>query len=349
MPPPAPGHQGERAARDRLRLALVAARPPCRPAPLLHWRAGASNTAAGWTRRSFIQEPIPRSCSARPATRRICGFATELAATDGTALARLWLHTSPEFALKKLLAAGEERLYAFARVFRNRERRAFAPSRIHHAQAWYRAGATYEALMADCAELLATAAVAAGTRRLAWRGQEVDPRAPFERVTLAEAFAHHAGIDLLASVAADGSTDRDHLAAGLRAAGMRVAADDGWSDLFSRVLVERIEPRPGQPGTRATAWPTSVAEAALAASRAIRAWPSASRLYACGVEPRGRRADRSDRAAPALRAGDGGEGAHLLASATRSTRISWHGTRDHAAASGIALGFDRLVMLASGA
>jgi lysyl-tRNA synthetase class 2 len=76
-------------------------------------------------------------------------FATMLESPDG-ASARLYLRTSPEFACKKLLAAGERRIVEFAKAFRNRERGA-----LHHPEftlvEWYRAGEPYEALMADCA------------------------------------------------------------------------------------------------------------------------------------------------------------------------------------------------------
>src|SRR5690242_8634438 len=125
-------------------------------------------------------------------------FATELV-TPAMARERLYLHTSPEFAAKKLLAAGEQRIFEFARVFRNRERGA-----LHHPEftllEWYRAGETYDAMMADCAAILAIAARAAEAKQISFRGRVADPFAPPERVTLAEAFARFAGIDLLATL-----------------------------------------------------------------------------------------------------------------------------------------------------
>ena len=115
-------------------------------------------------------------------------FATALAATDGSPGPALYLRTSPEFACKKLLAAGERRLVEFAKVFRNRERGA-----LHHPEftlvEWYRAGEPYEALMADCGAILAQAAEAAGTGTLSFRGRVADPFAEPERITVAEAFA----------------------------------------------------------------------------------------------------------------------------------------------------------------
>jgi lysyl-tRNA synthetase class 2 len=111
-------------------------------------------------------------------------FATDLIAPDGEA-SRLYLHTSPEFAAKKLLAAGERRIFDFARVFRNRER-----GGLHHPEftllEWYRAGEPYEAVMGDCATLLAEAAAAAGTKALTFRGRCADPFVEPERMTVAK-------------------------------------------------------------------------------------------------------------------------------------------------------------------
>src|SRR3981081_3377061 len=169
-------------------------------------------------------------------------FATELV-TPAAERARLYLHTSPEFAAKKLLAAGERRIFELARVFRNRERGV-----LHHPEftllEWYRAGEPYEAVMADCAAILAVAARTAGTGQISFRGRTADPFAPPERLSVADAFARHAGIDLLATLDARAG-DRDALARQAAAAGVRCAADDDWSDIFSRVLVERIEPNLG--------------------------------------------------------------------------------------------------------
>ena len=209
-------------------------------------------------------------------------FATEALGLAGER-STLFLRTSPEFAAKKLLAAGETRTFELARVWRNRER-----GPLHHPEftllEWYRAGEPYEAVMGDCASLLALAAEAAGTNTLSYRNRRVDPLAEAERVTLAEAFRDFAHIDLLASVQADGATDRDALAAAAAGQGIRVAPDDTWSDIFSRVLVERIEPNLGQ--ERATIlceYPVS--EAALARPKA--ADPRVAErfeLYACGIE-----------------------------------------------------------------
>ena len=134
------------------------------------------------------------------------GFGTTLI-DDAGANHPYYLHTSPEFAAKKLLTAGERRIFDFARVFRNRERTA-----LHHPEftmlEWYRAGEDYETLMQDSAALMAEAARAAGAIMLRWRGVEADPFAEPERLTLQQAFIRHAGIDLLRTVTADHDVDR---------------------------------------------------------------------------------------------------------------------------------------------
>jgi lysyl-tRNA synthetase class 2 len=276
------------------------------------------------------------------------GFATELVHPSGER-APLFLHTSPEFAAKKLLAAGETRIFEFARVWRNRERGA-----LHHPEftllEWYRTEASYEALMGDCARLLALAADAAGTRALGFRGREADPLAPPERLTVAQAFARHAAVDLMASIAADGSTDREALAAEARAAGVRVADDDVWADVFSRILTERIEPNLGlgRP-TILCEYPT--AEAALARPTSHdRRVAERFELYACGVELANAFGELTD---------PGEQRRRFEAEMDEKERI-W-GERypideDFLAAlammppaAGAALGFDRLVMLATGA
>ncbi|MDR9810912.1 EF-P lysine aminoacylase EpmA [Rhizobium hidalgonense] len=275
-------------------------------------------------------------------------FATEALTTDGQR-APFYLHTSPEFACKKLLAAGEERISCFAHVYRNRER-----GPLHHPEftmlEWYRADESYESLMMDCVRILALAAETAKTEKLANRGGESDPFAGPERISVAVAFERHAGIDLLASVAADGSTDRDHLAAELRRVGMRVAEDDGWADLFSRVLVEMIEPHLGFGRiTILDEYPVSEAALARPSARDPRV-AERFELYACGVE-------LANGFGELTNAGEQRRRFEIeMAEKARVYGETYPLDEDFLAAlslmpeaSGIALGFDRLVMLATGA
>lgn len=303
---------------------------------------------AWFAARDFVEVETPALQVSPGNEAHLHAFATEAVGVAGGRSA-LYLRTSPEFAAKKLLAAGETRMFELARVWRNRER-----GPLHHPEftllEWYRAGETYETLMADCASLLAIAAEAAGTTALSYRDLSVDPLAEPERVTLAEAFHHFAKIDLLATVQADGAADRAALAAAARGQGVRVAADDTWADVFSRVLVEKIEPHLGR--DRATIlceYPVS--EAALARPKASD--PRVAErfeLYACGVELANCFGELTDPAEQRRR---------FEAEMAEKARV--YGERypideDFLAAlavmleaSGGALGLDRLVMLATGA
>ena len=275
-------------------------------------------------------------------------FSTQALGPDG-AVQPLYLHTSPEFACKKLLAAGERRIACFAHVYRNRER-----GPLHHPEftmlEWYRAGERYETLMRDSAEILALAAETTGTRRFSHQGREVDPFLAPERLSVAEAFDRFAGIDLLASIAKDGSTDRDALAAAMRQAGLRVAGDDTWADLFSRVLVEKVEPNLGL-GRATILDEYPVAEAALARpAQGDRRVAERFELYACGVELANAFGELTD-------AGEQRRRFELeMAEKARVYGETYPLDEDFLAAlavmpeaSGIALGFDRLAMLATGA
>ncbi|KPG00998.1 lysyl-tRNA synthetase [Rhodopseudomonas sp. AAP120] len=271
---------------------------------------------------------------------------TELLGSDGER-STLFLRTSPEFACKKLLAAGEARIFEFARVFRDRER-----GRLHLPEftmlEWYRAGEPYEAVIADCVALIGLAARTTGVGAFGYRGRSADPLARPEMLTVADAFDRYAGIDLLGTISG-GKGDRDALA---RAADskVRVVADDTWSDIFSKVLVEHVEPRLGE-GRLTVLHEYPAPEAALARSKA--GDPRVAErfeVYACGVELANGFGELTDAAEQRLRF-----------TAEMDEKQRRYGERypldeDFLAAvarmpeaSGVALGFDRLVMLATGA
>jgi lysyl-tRNA synthetase class 2 len=271
---------------------------------------------------------------------------TELAAADGKRATR-YLRTSPEFACKKLLAAGEQKIFEFARVFRDRERGDLHLPEFTMLE-WYRANASYDAVMADSVVVTAHAAQATGIGRFSFRGRIADPFAEPELLTVAAAFERFAGIDVLGTVA-DGKGDRAGLAAAAKAR-VRITDDDTWSDIFSKVLVEHVEPNLGQ-GRLTVLFEYPVPEAALA--RAKQSDPRVAErfeIYACGVELANGFGELTDAR----------EQRHRFTQAMdeKQRRYGERYPLDEdflgavaqmPQASGVALGFDRLVMLASGA
>jgi lysyl-tRNA synthetase class 2 len=271
---------------------------------------------------------------------------TELTGGSGAHATR-YLRTSPEFACKKLLAAGEPKIFELARVFRDRERGDLHLPEFTMLE-WYRANAGYDAVMADSIVIVAHAAQATGIGQFSFRGKIADPFAEPELLTVAAAFERFAGIDLLATVA-NGEGNRDALAAAAKAK-VRVSDDDTWSDIFSKVLVEHVEPKLGQ-GRLTVLFEYPVPEAALA-----RAKPSDPRvaerfeIYACGVELAngfGELTDAGEQRRRFMQAMD--EKQRRYGERYPLDEEFLDAVAQMPQASGVALGFDRLVMLASGA
>jgi len=311
--------------------------------PRLQARARLRSAVRGWFEMQGFVEVETAALQTSPGNEaHIGGFATEFTTPDG-GRRRYYLHSSPEFACKKLLAAGEIRIYAMAHVYRNGER-----GPLHHPEftmlEWYRAGEEYEALVEDCAALLKLAAEAAGVDTLVWRGAACDPFAAPERLSVSEAFGRFAQIDLDATLG-----DRARLADEARRIGLRVSEDDSWSDLFSKILSDRIEPRLGI--GRATVldfYPAS--EAALARPASDPRFAERFELYACGVELANAFGELTDPAEQRRRfESEMAERRRIYGEDFPIDEDFLAALAQMPPASGIALGFDRLVMLATGA
>ena len=260
----------------------------------------------------------------------------------------LWLHSSPEYAMKRLLADGFERIFQLARVFRNGE-----VSDTHNPEftmlELYRAGTDHRGIMEDLEEAVEAGARAlhpSGGTRLAWRGHEVDWAAPFDRVRVADAFAR-AGVDLEAC-----GEDAGRLRAAARARGIDAGPDgEGFDDVFFRIFLQAVEPGLGlSRPVYLTDWPASMA--ALSRIRARR--PALGRaLRALRRRARARqrllRAERRRRAAAPASRRSGRCGARLGRPAYPLDERFLEAVGRMPDAGGVALGLDRLLMLLTGA
>ncbi len=317
--------------------------------PLLLARSAIRKAITGWLEtRGFLDVETPILQISPGNELHLRAFCTRLIRPDGSSTP-LYLHTSPEFTAKKLLAAGEEKIFTFARVFRNGERTA-----LHHPEftmlEWYRTGDAYETLMDDCAALLAETARTVGVTRFVRGTLSCDPFATPERLSVADAFLRYAGVDLAPSLADPYHPDRDALTGPALATGITVSPDDTWADIFAKVLTGLVEPHLGiDRPTILADYPVS--EAALA--RPSPADPSVAErfeLYVCGVELANAFGELTDAE----------EQRHRFKLAMDEKELRY-GERypiddDFLAAlermppaAGIALGFDRLVMLATAA
>lgn len=223
-----------------------------------------------------VETPILQVCPVMDT--HIHAFKTDILGLDLKKERELYLHTSPEFAMKKLMVAGIPNLYQICHVFRNGE-----GSRLHSAEftmiEWYRAPGGYEDIMADCEGLLRHCAERLGVREYRHRDMVADPFGEWRKLSLAEAFDYYIGIDLGAYL-----EDRDGFSAAIAAKGIRVAVDDRWDDLFFRALAEKVEPNLGM------GVPTFLYDYPASMASLSRRKPDDPRyaerfeLYVCGIE-----------------------------------------------------------------
>ncbi len=314
--------------------------------PLLIARNQIQTRLRGWMAEQGFIEVDPVALQVSPGNEaHLHAFATLEIGNDGVGRG-MYLHTSPEFAMKKLLVAGEQKIAAFAHVWRNRERGPLHSPEFTMLE-WYRVGESYDVLMHDCMAMLRLAAPGG---LLQYRGRVCDPAAAPERLGVCEAFQRYAEIDLLATLGHGAAVSRDGLAAQMRQRGMRVALDDTWSDLVAKVLVTKVEPNLGI-GCVTFLDRYPLAEAALARPLTEDArLAERFELYACGVELANGFGELTD--APEQRR-------RFVAEMEEKRRVydeSYPLDEEFLsalpgmpAACGIALGFDRLVMLATGA
>ncbi|MDP9195927.1 MAG: EF-P lysine aminoacylase EpmA [Pseudomonadota bacterium] len=301
-------------------------------------------------RQDFLEVDTPILQVSPGMEPHIMAFSTRMIEPNPEIAATLYLHTSPEFAMKKLLAGGLPRIFQFAHVFRNQERSSrHSPEFIM--LEWYRAGEGYTRLMEDCAALLRCAAVAGGRTRAEYNGLSCDLTAQPQVLTVAEAFRQYAGIDLLATAPDPLHPDTPLLAAEARRAGIAVRETDTWEDIFFRISLEKIEPHLGADRpVFLTEYPVSMA----ALSRPKPGDPRVAErfeLYVCGLELANAFGELTDPVVQRSRFEADMALKERLYGVRYPVDADFMAALEHGLpeSSGIALGFDRLAMLASGA
>ncbi|MEG8099157.1 EF-P lysine aminoacylase EpmA [Candidatus Liberibacter brunswickensis] len=261
----------------------------------------------------------------------------------------LYLQTSPEFSCKKILAAGENRIFCFAHVWRNGEQ-----DYLHQPEftmlEWYRTNEAYEQLMKDCIDIIRCAAEVANKKMFYFQGVKCNPFNEAEYITVSEAFAKYANIDLCITLDNPNEPDRNLLSSQAQKSGIRVAHDDTWSDIFSRILVEKIEPNLGiNCCTILDRYPSSESALANICTDDPR-FAKRFELYACNVELCNAFDELIDPIEQRRRFEKEMQEKQKIYNETYPLDEDFLSClTEMPESSGIAMGFDRLVMLATGA
>ncbi len=275
----------------------------------------------------------------------IHAFKTDMQGVDLNYDRTMYLHTSPEFAMKKLMVAGLPKIYQICHVFRNAE-----GSRLHSPEftmiEWYRTESGYREIMDDCVGLLRYCAERLEIREYKHRGQSADPFAEWEIISVCEAFDKYAGLNLERYL-----EDTGGFSEAVANLGIHTAPDDRWDDLFFRVFLEKIEPHLGQ-GQPSIIYDYPVCMASLS-----RAKPEDPRfaerfeIYVCGMELANAFGELTDADVQRQRFNEEMELKEQLYNERYPIDEDFLAALEHGLpeSGGIALGIDRLAMLASDA
>ena len=168
-------------------------------------------------------------------------FETELRMQDhngGLIREKGFLLTSPEYAMKKLLAAGMGNIFQLCKSFRNNEGRSSQHNPEFTILEWYHVDADYTDVMKDCEELflfLLKSIKKTAEKKLFFGGKQYDLSTPWLRMSVAEAFEQYVGVtkgELL---------DRDALAQAATKKGYAITDNTGWDDIFYQLFLNEIE------------------------------------------------------------------------------------------------------------
>lgn len=289
-----------------------------------------------------VETPILQVCPVMDT--HIHGFKTNLLNIDRSVKKDMYLHTSPEFDMKKILTAGVPRIYQICHVFRNAE-----GSKLHSPEftmiEWYRAHADYTAMMDDCENLIRALAIQSGRQYLNFRDHQCDPFKDWERLSVADAFTQYTKINL-----DDCLNDLQLFKAKAQGQGIRVIDSDQWDDVFHAVMAEKIEPFLGMNQ------PTILYDYPVSMAALSRKKPSDTRyaerfeLYICGVELANAFSELTDAKEQRKRYQEEKASKQKIYGESYPPDESFFAALEYGMpdSAGIALGIDRLVMLLLG-
>ncbi len=190
--------------------------------------------------RDFLEVETPTVVSVPGTEPHLDPFRTEVSDYAGKKFGS-YLITSPEYAMKKLLAGGLPRIFEIARCYRNGEPWDGSHNPEFSMLEWYRADADYADIMADMEQMVSEVAEkVTGSKVISYKDRSIDLAAPWQRMTVKEAMSTYAGIDLDRAI-----DDEAWFRQEVEKKGCPSGADDTFDDLFFRIFLRDVEPKLG--------------------------------------------------------------------------------------------------------
>ncbi|MBR1544556.1 MAG: EF-P lysine aminoacylase GenX [Alphaproteobacteria bacterium] len=213
----------------------------------------------------------------------LSAFETMFNNINGIDKQKLYLHTSPEFSMKKLLSFGMKNIYQFTHTFRNE-----VVSPTHYPEftmlEWYRVGYNYEKLMSDCEQILKRSLEIIGTDHFEYNGKKCFLNDGIEKLTIAQAFEKFCHFDILSTIDNPQNPSTKLITPFAKKLNINVSESDTWDDIYEKLMFEYIEPNLGdKKPTILYEYP--IHQAALSAPKSDN--PNIAErfeLYICGVE-----------------------------------------------------------------
>lgn len=289
-----------------------------------------------------IDTPSLQICPVMDA--HIHAFKTVYKPVDNSEDQVFYLHTSPEFDMKKLLSAGMERIYQISHVYRNGE------ATVRHLPEfmlleWYRANADYTVVMDDCILLLRDIIDTVGTDGFQYGQTFCNPHDGVERLSVCEAFLRFCKIDLRSVLGC-----KERFAYQAERIGVRVVDSDSWDDVFHAIMADKIEPHLGC-GVPTILYDYPVSMAALSRVKSNDSqFAERFELYVCGVELANAFSELTDGEEQRRRYREEMDLKQKLYGVSYPPDEEFFKALDYGMpeSAGVALGVDRLIMLACG-
>lgn len=153
--------------------------------------------------------------------------------------AKFYLHTSPEFAMKKLLASGYKKIFQITKCFRDQESFGGQHNPEFAMAEWYRAPGNFWQIMDDTEKLFKFIGEKLRIKKLRWRGRGVPLGVKWERKTMRDVWRQFLNVDL------DDYPTAPRMAKLAKSLGFGVSKEYLFEDLFFQVFLNKIEPRLG--------------------------------------------------------------------------------------------------------